>query len=94
MERYFITGLAYIVTGLSVATLAVSIFRVRLSGRVLGATAVAVVGAFAGGMIDNLLLDGLGDFIMVGGVVDVGPALAASVLLEAIFVAFAGFGEL
>lgn len=90
MERFLITGVAYAVSGFGIALIAVLIFRERLSGRV-GATAlVSLIGAFAGGILDSLLLDSIGDVILLGGIVDIGPALVVSVVLTAVYILSVG----
>lgn len=93
MERYLITGVAYAACGLLVSLLAAFLFRIRLSGRIAAATIVSVVAAFLGGIVDNLLLDSFPDLIVLGGVVDIGPALIAALVFQAVFVASAGAAE-
>ena len=84
-ESFAIIFLVYLVAGVIPPTVAVLIFRVRFLGGIWAGLAVGVVAAFIGGVIDALLLQSLGDMIVLARAVDLVPPLVISILATTLF---------
>jgi hypothetical protein len=72
--------LTYLVAGVLPPALAVYLFRVQFLGGAWAALAIGVIGGFVGGLVDTLLLDVIGDMLIVAGAVDIVPPLVVSIL--------------
>ena len=83
-EQLVITALTYLAAGLLPATIAVYLIRVRFLGAIWGASLVALVGAFAAGILDATLLT-TPHIIEIAGAVDIVPPLAGSTILLVLF---------
>lgn len=89
MNTYYLSiALTYIVIAFGVALLFVFLFRRRILGRFWGALAVALIGAFLGGVVDYLFNDIIELLRNLNGAVNVFPPLIAAVLLLTIYAHF------
>ena len=83
--RFIMTAVTYVVCGMAPALVAHYVFRARFIGGVWAATAVGMIAAFAGGLIDVFLLTALPDLIPVGRIVDAGPPLIVAIAITVLF---------
>lgn len=68
----------------------VYVFKRRFSGSFWGATAVAVTGAFLGGLIDFLFADLIAQLSAINGVLNIFPPIITAAILLSLF---AGLSE-
>ena len=79
-EQLVITALTYIAAGLLPAVIAVYLIRIRFLGAIWGASLVALVGAFAGAILDATVLT-MPHILSIAGTVDIVPPIAGSIIL-------------
>ncbi|TVR69794.1 MAG: hypothetical protein EA427_07335 [Spirochaetaceae bacterium] len=80
-------GLSYVVIAFALAILYVYGFRRSFAGNFWGALAVAIVGAFLGGLVDYLFSDLIERLRSVNGVLNVFPPIIAAAIVLSIFAA-------
>ena len=83
--EFFITLLAYLVTGALPPMIAVYLIRVRFLGGIVVSTLVGVIAAVIGGLVDTVLLRTIPDLLVIGGTVDIVPPFIASIVVTAVF---------
>ncbi len=85
------TGLIYTTLGVAVALTWVYAFGRQFLGGLWGALIVAVLGSFLGAVFEHLFSDMIGLLTDVGGV-NIFPALAAAIVVIAVFAAVCEHG--
>ncbi len=85
---YFSIGLIYLVIGFAVALFFTFVLKKQAAGSFWIALAIAVLGAFLGGVIDFFLGDIIERLSNLAGAVNLFPALGVSLLLLWVFSLF------
>ncbi len=87
---YLAIGLSYVAVGALMALIYVYVFRRHFSGSFWGATLVAVIGAFLGGLVDFLFADLISTLSSINGVLNIFPPIITAAILLSVF---AGLSE-
>ncbi len=85
MGDFFLIALTYIVIGFAIAILFHYAFRKRFVGSFWGALIVALIGAFAGGLVDILLSDLLKRLANLYGLINIFPPILTALLFVWVF---------
>ncbi len=85
---FLAVGLSYALIGFALAVLYVYVLRRKFFGKFWGAGIVAVLGAFAGGVVEFLFKDLITRLSSINGIVNIFPPLIAASILLSVFAAF------
>lgn len=84
---YLAIGLSYVAIGATMAFLYVYVFKRRFSGSFVGAAIVAVLGAFAGGLVDFVFSDLIERLSQINGVLNIFPPIITAAIVLSVFAA-------
>lgn len=82
---YLGIGLSYVTIGLLLAVIFYYLLKRDFVGRFWGATIVAIVGAFIGGVVDYLFGDIIARLQSINGVLNIFPPLIVSYVVLSIY---------
>lgn len=85
MGDFFLIALTYIVIGFAIALIFHYAFRKRFIGNFWGALIVALIGAFAGGLVDVLLGDVIERLANLYGLINIFPPILTALLFIWVF---------
>ncbi|SIP99919.1 hypothetical protein SAMN05920897_102152 [Alkalispirochaeta americana] len=78
-------GLSYVVIALAIAMVYVYGFKRRFAGNFWGALVVAIIGTFAGGLVDYLFSDIIRHLSSVNGILNIFPPIIAATMVLSLF---------
>ena len=82
---YLAIALSYLAIGTLIALIYVFVLRRRFAGQLWGAVIVAVIGAYAGGLVEFIFHDIIARLSSIAGVLNIFPPIISAAVLLSIF---------